>query len=145
MNSLKAKSAAASRLRQRRYRLARDFNLPQLLFGGSLSQTHRRCGKKNCHCAQGRGHAMWSLTSSHRGRRRVERVPREWLEEVEQAVLATHAYMDAIKEVQVINIELLAQTRRQQQHRKSTLRAKQRKKRTQKLKKRSTFVVGERS
>ncbi|MEZ4270500.1 MAG: DUF6788 family protein [Myxococcota bacterium] len=84
------------------------------MIGGCLSQTHRRCGKQNCHCADGRGHPMWSLTSSYQGHRRVERVPEVWREELEQAVLSTRAYMDAIKEVMAINIELLAQTRNQQ-------------------------------
>ena len=71
---------------------------------------------------------MWSVTLSQRGHRRVERVPHEWVEELEKAVLETQDYLDAIKEVQAINIELLAQTRRQHQERKSTLRAKKTKK-----------------
>ena len=124
MKTFAAKGPEASRLRQRKYALVREFDLPESLVGGSLSQTHRRCGKGNCHCTEGRGHAMWSLTSSHRGKRRVERVPEEWLEEVGEAVLQTQAYLDALKEVMAINIELLSQTRAQEQQRKVRRRSK---------------------
>jgi len=64
---------------------------------------------------------MWSVTSSHQGKRRVERIPESWVEELEVAVLETQAYLDAIKEVQALNIELLAQTRKQhQEHKRRT-------------------------
>ncbi|MEZ4271900.1 MAG: hypothetical protein R3C68_10865 [Myxococcota bacterium] len=49
-----------------------------------------RCGRSRC----------------YQGHRRVERVPEVW-RGVEQAVLSTRAYMDAIKEQMAINIELL--------------------------------------
>ena len=124
MKLFRCKSPESSRLRQRKYALVREFRLPDDLVGGCLSQTHRRCGKMNCHCALGRGHAMWSLTSSYRGKRRVERVPQPWLEEVEQAVLRTQAYLDALKEVMAINTELLAQTRTQVQQQQKRRRAK---------------------
>jgi hypothetical protein len=109
-----AKSPEASKLRKRKYELVRRHDLPEDLLGGSLSQTHRRCGKANCRCAAGRGHPLWSVTFSHRGQRRVERIPHAWVEQIEAVVLETQAYLDAIKEVMAINIELLAQTRAQQ-------------------------------
>jgi hypothetical protein len=124
MKVFAAKSRNASALRQRKYSLVRRFGLPENLVGGCLSQTHRRCGKPNCHCVQGQGHPMWSITFSHRGKRRVERVPDEWVEELERAVLATQDYMAALKEVMAINIELLAQTRTQQREEKVRRRAK---------------------
>jgi hypothetical protein len=106
-----AKSPEASHLRKRKYELVRQHGLPESLLGGSLSQTHRRCGKANCHCAAGRGHPLWSLTFSHRGQRRVERIPHAWVEELEELALETQAYLDAIREVMAINVELLAQSR----------------------------------
>jgi hypothetical protein len=118
MRQFAAKSVEASQLRQRKYALVQKFNLPEDLVGGSLSQTHRRCGRPNCHCAAGRGHPLWSVTFSRNGVRRVERVPREWVEEVERAVLATHAYLDAIREVMTMNLELLALTRTQKRQKK---------------------------
>jgi hypothetical protein len=124
-----AKGATASQLRCRKYELVRRFGLPENLLGGSLSKTHRRCGKANCHCAAGRGHPLWSVTSSHRGKRRVERVPRAWVEQLEQVALATQAYMEALREVMAINIELLAEARAQLPPAKRTSRAKQGKRR----------------
>lgn len=118
MESLSTKGARASQLRQRKYLLVRRHGLPEDLIGGCLSQTHRRCGKPNCRCANGQGHPMWSLTSSYRGRRRVDRVPRDWVEELERAVLRTQEYMCAIKEVMAINAELLGQARIQHQQEK---------------------------
>lgn len=110
-----AKSVNASRLRQRKYALVRQFGVPENLLGGSLSATRRRCGKANCHCVQGQGHVQWSVTFCRHGSKRVERVPKEWVEQLEQAVLETQRYLDALKEVMAINIELLAQTRAQEQ------------------------------
>ncbi len=119
-----SKSLHASRLRQRKYELIRRFGLPENLVGGCLSQTHRCCGRPNCHCASGQGHPLWSVTWSHQGKRRVERIPREWVEDIEKAVLETQAYVGAIKEVMAINIELLAQTRSQEQEKKVRRRQK---------------------
>jgi hypothetical protein len=124
MHQFAAKSAEASRLRQRKYALVRQFGLPENLVGGSLSQTHRRCGRPNCHCAAGRGHPQWSITFSRDGQRRLERVPREWVEDLERVALQTQAYLDAIREVMAINLELMAQTRRQEQDGKVRARAK---------------------
>jgi hypothetical protein len=119
-----AKSPQASHLRRRKYELVRQFGLPENLVGGCLSPTHRRCGKANCHCAGGLGHVQWSITSSYQGKRRVERVPGEWVEELERAVLKSQAYLNAVREVMAINLELLAQTRRQHQDKKVRGRAK---------------------
>lgn len=113
-----AKSIEASHLRRRKYELVRRFGLPENLVGGSLSQTQRRCGRTNCHCACGSGHPQWSITFSRNGNRRVEHVPRKWVEELEQAVLATQAYVDALREVMDINLELLALTRIQEREKK---------------------------
>jgi len=124
MHQFAAKSVQSSRLRQRKYELVRKFGLPENLVGGSLSQTHRRCGRPNCHCAEGRGHPLWSITFSRHGKRRVERVPREWVEDLERAALSTQAYLDAIREVMEINLELLAQTRVQERGKKVRRRAK---------------------
>lgn len=119
-----ARSPEASYLRRRKYELVRQFGLPENLVGGSLSQTHRRCGRPKCHCAAGRGHPQWSITLSRCGHRRVERVPREWVEELERAALETQAYLDAIREVMAINLELLARTRRQERQKKVREREK---------------------
>jgi len=118
------RSVEASRLRQTKYALVRRYNIPENLLGGSLAATRRRCGKPNCHCRDGDGHLQWSVTFCHNGKKRVERVPREWVEEVEQVVLETRAYLEALREVMAINIELLARTRTQERNKKVRVKAK---------------------
>jgi hypothetical protein len=114
MKQLSAKGADASRLRQRKYELVREYGIPENLIGGSLAPTRRRCGKPTCHCRQGPGHLQWSVTFCQYGNKRVERVPYAWVEELETAVLESQQYLAAVREVMAINLELLAQTRQQQ-------------------------------
>jgi len=47
------------------------------------------------------------------GRRRVERIPRDWVEEVERRVSAGRDFQDAVREVLAANAELLVLARRQ--------------------------------
>ena len=82
---------------------------------GSLSLTHRRCGKAYCHCAKAeKGHPMWSLTFMVDGKKRVERIPNEWVDEIRPLVEEGRAFKDAVSEVFAINAQLLALWRQQQ-------------------------------
>jgi len=127
MKQLSIKSPAASRLRQRKYALVRRFSIPADLVGGSFVATHRRCGRTNCHCASGVGHAQWTLTTSFHGRRRVERIPRDWVADLEHAVAKTQAYLDAVKELMAINVELLSLARFERQVRQKERRGRAKK------------------
>jgi hypothetical protein len=108
------KGPEASRLRQRKFALLRQFQLPQDLLPGSLSVSHTRCGKLTCHCASGEGHAAWSLTFMAAGKKRVERIPRHWVDDVRRRVEAGRAFQDALREVLTANAELLVLRRKQQ-------------------------------
>ena len=88
--------------------------LPPDALPGSLSLTHRRCGKANCHCAQGKGHPVWTLTFMVDGKKRVERIPDDWVEDVRTRVEAGRQFADAVKEVLACNGQLLALWRKQQ-------------------------------
>jgi hypothetical protein len=105
---LSVKGAAASVLRKRKFALVRAHGIPENLIGGSLAPTRRRCGKGNCRCRDGEGHPQWAVTLCRHGTKRVERVPVEWVCELEQAVLETQHYLEAVHEVMAINVELLA-------------------------------------
>lgn len=107
------KGPQAARLRQRKFQLLAEFKVPEDLLPGSLSLTHRRCGKPSCHCADGQGHPIWFLTFMANGKRRVERIPKEWVEEVRQRVEAGRAFQDAVREVLTANAELLVLWRKQ--------------------------------
>ena len=109
------KGPEASLLRQRKHKVMRQFQLPDDLLPGSLTQTHRRCGRPPCHCAtQGDpGHPIWFLTFMSGGKRRVERIPVAWVESVGKQVEAGRAFQDAIKDMLAANAELLVLSRKQ--------------------------------
>ncbi|MGA2814333.1 MAG: DUF6788 family protein [Candidatus Acidiferrum sp.] len=109
-----ARTPKASRLRQRKFALIQG--LPKLAdqLSGTITRSYTRCGKPTCRCANGRGHAAWSLTFMLHGRRHVERIPAEWAEEVEQRVAAGRELQDAVREVLAANIQLLLLAKQQE-------------------------------
>lgn len=108
-----AKGNAAARLRQHKYGVLGRFQIPADALPGSLSQTHRRCGKPTCHCADGEGHPVWSLTFMAGGKKRVERVPDEWVEQIRPLVEEGREFKQAVAEVFAANAQLLALWRQQ--------------------------------
>ena len=67
----------------------------------------------HCHGARGEGHEAWTLTFMVKGKRRVERIPRDWVEEVRRRVEAGRAFRDAVGEVLAANAQLLGLARQQ--------------------------------
>ncbi|MFQ5761049.1 MAG: DUF6788 family protein [Acidiferrobacterales bacterium] len=113
-----AKGPTAARLRQRKYELLGRFSIPENALPGSLALTHRKCGKANCHCASGKGHPMWSLTFMVDGRKRVEAIPAEWVDEIRPLVAEGRQYKGAVAEVFAANAQLLGLWRKQKRKRK---------------------------
>ena len=110
---IRAKGEPAARLRKQKYDWLRRYKIPTDALPGSLALTHSRCGKPNCHCAQGQGHPGWSLTFMVDGKKRVERIPEEWVEDVRRRVEAGREFKRAVAEVLAANAQLLALERRQ--------------------------------
>src|SRR5260370_13392405 len=104
---------SAARLRQRKPALLRTLPIPADALSGSLALTHSRCGKPNCRCAQGEGHPSWSLTFMVDGKKRVERIPEEWVEQIRPLVEQGRELKDAIAEVFAANSQRLALWRQQ--------------------------------
>jgi hypothetical protein len=111
---IKPKGREAARLRQRKFRALAELEMAPESLPGSLSLTHRRCGKANCHCARGEGHPVWTLTFMVAGKKRVERIPEDWVEEVRKRVQAGRRFKTAMTEVLAANAQLLALWRKQQ-------------------------------
>ncbi len=109
----RATGSQAARLRQRKFALVARHGLPDEALPGSLVLSHTRCGKPTCHCADGEGHPAWSLTFMVDGQKRVERIPQEWVDEVQRQVQAGRAFQEAVREVFAANAQLLALARRQ--------------------------------
>jgi hypothetical protein len=103
----------ASRLRRRTRLLMSRFHLPDDALPGSLALSHRRCGKPSCHCADGEGHPLWTLTFMSAGNQRVESIPAEWLDAIRPRVEAGRRFKDAAAELLLINAELLVLARNQ--------------------------------
>jgi hypothetical protein len=112
---IKPKGPQAARLRQRKFDLLHRFPIPADLLPGSLALTHRRCGQPTCHCARDpQGHPLWSLTFMVGGKKHVERIPAEWVAEVQHLVQAGREFKEAVAEVLAANAQLLVLWRRQQ-------------------------------
>ena len=113
----KPKGEQAARLRQRKFSLLRRYKIPEEvvedLLPGSLSQTRRRCGKPTCHCAAGDGHPSWYLTFMVGGKKRVERIPAAWGQEVRRRVEWGREFKQAVAEVLAANAQLLVLERQQ--------------------------------
>ena len=111
---MKPKGSQATRLRQRKRRLLDRLRIPPDGLPGSLSLTHRRCGKPTCHCTQEEGHPVWSLTFMVKGRKQVERIPQDWIEFVRLQVEAGRKFREAVAEIFAANAELLTLWRKEQ-------------------------------
>jgi len=108
------KGPQAARWRQRKFDLLRRVSVPSDVLPGSLTVSLTRCGKPSCHCAQGQGHEAWTFTFMSHGKRRVERLPKEWIDEVRRRVEAGHQFQNAVREILTANAELLILARQQQ-------------------------------
>jgi hypothetical protein len=113
MNWFDATGDAAARLRQRKFSLLRRLQMPPDALPGSLALSYRRCGKPTCHCAQDQGHPIWSLTFMVDGKKRVERIPHEWVEQIRPLVEQGRHCKDAVAEILAANAQLLALKRQQ--------------------------------
>ena len=102
------KGPQAARWRKRRFDLARQFDIPDDLLAGALTLSSTRCGKPSCHCADGDGHPAWTLTFMSGGKRRTERIPKHWVEEIQHRIEAGRAFHDAVRQIMTANAELLA-------------------------------------
>jgi len=107
------KGPEAAQLRQRKFQILRTLKIPEDALPGSLSLSHRRCGKPTCRCASGEGHPLWSLTFMVDGKKRVERVPDDWVEEVRRQVEAGRELKQTVAEFLAANAQLLTLWRRQ--------------------------------
>jgi hypothetical protein len=71
---------------------------------GSLGAVYRRCGKANCHCAEGEKHGpVFYLTRNEGGRTRNIYVPPELHDDVAAGVIAYRRYRDLGQQIAEAN------------------------------------------
>jgi hypothetical protein len=102
------KEPLAALLRRRKRQLLARLQVPPDGLPGSLALTHRRCGKPSCHCSEGQGHPVWSLTFMVLGKKHVERIPEDWVDLVRPRVVRGRKFKDAVAEIFAANAQLLA-------------------------------------
>jgi hypothetical protein len=71
----------------------------QWFLRGTLSERSSKCGKPNCHCANGELHQSVYLVQSHAGKLRQICVPKAWRQRVRQAVTDYQEMQRLIEEV----------------------------------------------
>ena len=101
------KGAEASRLRQQKHGLMQRFKIPGGLLPGTICVSYRKCGNPNCRCASGDGHESWSWTFMLDGKKRVEHVPSDKLEEIRSRIEQGREFQDAVREVLAANARLI--------------------------------------
>jgi hypothetical protein len=107
------KGPLAARLRRRIQHLLDRVELPPTGLPGSLALSHSRCGKPSCHCADGQGHPVWSLTFMLDSQKHVERIPPDWVDSVRLRVQQARQFKEAVAEIFTANAQLLALQRDQ--------------------------------
>ncbi len=97
------------RLLARRRAVAAGLGDVERVLAGSLVEQTRRCGKRDCRCADGQPHGPYSYFSPRpHGRGRLRYVPPA-LADVVSRYLHRHGEIDtALAEISAINAELLA-------------------------------------
>src|SRR5262245_23948543 len=107
------KGAQASRLRQRKHVLMQRFKIPDGLLPGTICVSYRKCGNPNCRCASGEGHESWSWTFMLDGKKWVEHVPADKLEDIRNRIEQGREFQDAVRKVLTANAQLIVLERQQ--------------------------------
>jgi hypothetical protein len=81
----------------------------QWFLRGTLSDRSGKCGKPNCHCANGEPHKSLYLVQSHDGKPRQICVPQAWQQRVRQAVNNYQEMQKLIEEVSELEWNRLRQ------------------------------------
>lgn len=108
------KGAQAARLHKRKFDRLRSLKIPEDALAGSLIFNATRCGKPTCHCASGDPHPGWLLAFTKEGHQHIQRIPKDWVEEVRRRVEKARAYRQAVADIFTANSELLVLARKQQ-------------------------------
>lgn len=100
---------SATALRERRRELVRDLPPLEQLLRGSLTETYKRCGRPNCHCAGGPGYGpkRYLVISQPGGRPRRDYVPNAAHERAADLIGNLRKVREALNEICAINAELL--------------------------------------
>jgi len=98
MNGPLSRAALSATERSLRSRIA-QLTSSQRFLRGTLSERSGKCGKPNCHCADGKGHPSLYLVQSQAGKVRQLCVPKALQDPVRQAVAEYQEILRLLGEV----------------------------------------------
>ncbi len=80
---------------------------------GSLIRLRRKCGKPNCHCAQGEPHSCPALSYSNQGKTRLLTLPQAQIPKVRTALKRYHLGIQRLERQANTGLRRLARQLRQ--------------------------------
>jgi len=107
---MKKQAPSSATLRKRRHQLALGLPPIEQIVRGSLMETYKRCGRPNCHCADGHGHGpkRYLSTIARTGERpRLGYVPNAACAQVAEFLANFRKLQEMLNEICAINAELL--------------------------------------
>src|SRR2546427_6198355 len=104
-------------LQARKKQLLASLRLPPEGLPGSLAESRGLCGSAGCHCHRDGGHLSWTLTFMVDRKKRVEHIPHELIDLVQERVAQGKAYKSGVAELMAINAQLLVFERRARKQR----------------------------
>jgi hypothetical protein len=88
-------------------RLAR-LGSTQPLLAATLTEVHKRCGRKTCRCAtHAELHTAWHLTYKVEGKTRTVYVPLDLLDDVRSWIDNHHRHKDLLAEIHQLTVALI--------------------------------------
>src|SRR6185436_10242302 len=109
---MKKSTPSPQTLLKQKKRILREIELPEDGLPGSLSVSRFRCGKKECHCSTEEGHEKWALTYMLDGKKKVQHIPTELVDQVRHQVEEGRNFREAINQIFAANAQLLVLLRK---------------------------------
>ena len=101
------KFASSQQIKERKDQLLKSVPKVDHILRGSLITRYVKCGKPNCHCTTGAGHASLYLSSFYHGKTKMDYVPAAWEAWVRTGITNYEVAQDILSELTELNLELL--------------------------------------
>jgi hypothetical protein len=83
-------------------------NSDEPMLAATLSEIHKRCGRKTCRCVtEGQLHTAWHLTYKIEGKTRTVYVPLELLDQVRTWIDNHHRHKTLLLEIHQLTVALI--------------------------------------
>ena len=100
------KTTDTETLKERKGQILGSFPAPENAIRSSLITRFIKCGKLNCHCANGDGHKSFYLSSYYHGHTYLDYVPKFYEEKLAASIQTYDEISALLVELSEINLEL---------------------------------------